>query len=159
MKKIELKKGERLIHMGFVGVDSGQVMMCDPCYVDKHWKNEEFPDIRRYKHNDGTILQYRVDFENYESLIPKYNSTMNMLIAAKEVTEIPNEKTGNFSYQGACLETTSAPGYGEMRIGHSSAVVTSTYYGDGNYAVYGVLDKDGGVKQMIIDFNDELRAT
>ena len=157
--KVTLKEDEKLVHMGFVGVDSGQVMMCDPCYIDNNWKKEEFRDIRRYKHNDGTILQYRVDFENYESLIPKYNSTMNMLIAAKQVTQIPNLKTGSFSYEGACLNTLDEPGYGEMQIGSSSAIVTRTYHGDGNYAVYGVLDKDGGVKQMIIDFNDELRAT
>ena len=24
--------------VGHVGVDSGQVMICDPCYIDSHWE-------------------------------------------------------------------------------------------------------------------------
>jgi hypothetical protein len=28
--------------IGHVGVDSGQLMIVDPCYVDSHWVKEEF---------------------------------------------------------------------------------------------------------------------
>jgi hypothetical protein len=31
--------------IGYVGVDSGQLMLCDPCYIDKDFPTEEFnPD-------------------------------------------------------------------------------------------------------------------
>lgn len=23
--------------IGFIGIDSGQVLLCDPCYIDSHW--------------------------------------------------------------------------------------------------------------------------
>lgn len=26
--------------IGYVGVDSGQLMIVDPCYIDSHWKHE-----------------------------------------------------------------------------------------------------------------------
>lgn len=27
--------------MGYIAVDSGQVMICDPCYIDSQWEREE----------------------------------------------------------------------------------------------------------------------
>ena len=134
-----LNKSERLVRIGSITVDSGQVMICDPCYIDDHWKKEEFQDIRQYKHNDGTLLQYRVDFENYEH---------------NEVTEMPKPRSGNFSYAGACGETLSKKGYGEMLI-HlgGSAIASRTLTGDGTYPVFAVVDKDGGAKGLFIRFD------
>ena len=31
------KKKQKTIYIGSVGVDSGQLMVCDPCYIDSHW--------------------------------------------------------------------------------------------------------------------------
>jgi hypothetical protein len=28
--------------IGEAGVDSGQLLICDPCYIDSHWKEEEY---------------------------------------------------------------------------------------------------------------------
>lgn len=28
--------------IGFVGVDSGQLLVCDPCYIDGQWKKNRF---------------------------------------------------------------------------------------------------------------------
>ena len=30
--------------LGHVGVDSGQLLLCDPCYIDSQWKQEDFTD-------------------------------------------------------------------------------------------------------------------
>jgi hypothetical protein len=33
---------DRWVKLGVVGVDSGQLMVCDPCYIDGEWREEEF---------------------------------------------------------------------------------------------------------------------
>jgi hypothetical protein len=33
---------EEKIKLGVVGVDSGQLIICDPGYIDSEWKKEEF---------------------------------------------------------------------------------------------------------------------
>ena len=66
--------------IGEIGIDSGQVIICDPCYIDSHWKVEEFKDTRIYKNGKGHFLQYRVDFPDYQAIIPKYNMNMNQLL-------------------------------------------------------------------------------
>jgi len=38
MKKIV----DEWVKIGVVGVDSGQLMVCDPCYVDREWRCEDF---------------------------------------------------------------------------------------------------------------------
>ena len=30
--------------IGFAAVDSGQLLVCDPCYIDGQWEKEEFSD-------------------------------------------------------------------------------------------------------------------
>lgn len=30
--------------IGYVGVDSGQLLLCDPCYIDSQWEEEDFSD-------------------------------------------------------------------------------------------------------------------
>jgi hypothetical protein len=29
--------------IGYVGVDSGQMLLCDPCYIDSMWKKDDTP--------------------------------------------------------------------------------------------------------------------
>ena len=38
--------------IGYVGVDSGQLLLCDPCYIDSEWEEEDFDgDNASPKHN------------------------------------------------------------------------------------------------------------
>ena len=37
------------IKIGEVGVDSGQLMIVDPCYIESHWKEEDFDDEKKSK--------------------------------------------------------------------------------------------------------------
>jgi hypothetical protein len=155
--KITLEKGETKVLLGHVSVDSGQVIICDPCYIDDNWKQEEFKDIRRYKHKDGTILQYLVDFPNYAVVIPKYGKTMNQLNEDGDTTEMSRDdlRTGHFSYDGVCQETLSEDSFGEVNINFATAVATRTKTGDGNYPVYGIKDENGSICHVFIDFENE----
>ena len=35
--------------IGVCGVDSGQILLCDPCYIDSEWKKEDFDDKKKSK--------------------------------------------------------------------------------------------------------------
>lgn len=72
--------------IGHVGVDSGQLLLCDPCYIDSQWVKEDFEDFRMYEHKTTQDrLQYLVDFNNYQTPIEKYDGkNMNELIATGE---------------------------------------------------------------------------
>lgn len=143
--------------IGVIGVDSGQVLICDPCYIDSEWKKEDFQDIRRYRYiADGSVLQYGVDFPRFDVVIPKYNKTMNEILEAKEAVlieeEIPTEHP--FSYNACCKKTLSGDQDGQLKFdsGFSGvAVVSNTGYGDGLYPVYAQYE-DGRVKKIIIEF-------
>lgn len=48
----QVPEKEGWYHIGMVGVDSGQLMICDPCYIDSEWKNEDFEGFdEKPKHN------------------------------------------------------------------------------------------------------------
>jgi len=40
---------DKKIKLGVVGVDSGQLMITDPCYIDSEWEQEEFDDKQEAK--------------------------------------------------------------------------------------------------------------
>jgi len=149
--------------IGSVGVDSGQILVCDPCYIDSEWKNEEVSFDRKHKHIDGTILQYRVDFENYQSVIPKYGKTMNQIIEDKEAIEMPESPAEHpFSYNACCKKTCNDDenkndGQLDYFAGHPGVgVVTSSGYGDGYYPVIADIDdKSGRVKSITVVFIDD----
>jgi hypothetical protein len=144
--------------IGEVGVDSGQILICDPGYIDSEWKKEEFDILRRYRHNDGTILQYRVDFENYGSIIPKYGKSMNQINADKEAIELPDDRPPlhDFSYNACCKKTCGNDRYGQLNyvMGHPGVgVVSSSGYGDGCYPVIADIDDNNGrIKSITIIF-------
>ena len=128
--------------MGMVAVDSGQLMITDPCYINSEWQDDEFEDIRLLKDTEtGEIYQFRKDFSNYEEKISGFDQTVNELQASGrlEAIEIDNSEKINFSYAGACYATMSEKGYGEMpfKLGHMGAgIAVTTVMGDGMYPVY-----------------------
>jgi len=42
-----MKTTRKLI--GHVGVDSGQIMICDPCYIDSSWEKKEWGNSEDFK--------------------------------------------------------------------------------------------------------------
>jgi hypothetical protein len=139
------------VYMGSVNVDSGQLVICDPCYIDSQWKEEDFEDIRIYKNiNTGDTVQYGVDFKNYESPIEKYdNQTMNQLLGTGKWKSVEDFSYENpFSYNACAQTTLSNDGFGELDLG--TAVVLSTTIGDGRYPVFGKFNDDGILDSVII---------
>ncbi len=135
------RKGELEIEeMGAVAVDSGQLMITDPCYIDSEWIQEEFEDIRLFKDKSTSkIYQFRKDFNNFEEKIEGFDKTVNELVKSGEFERIETVKELHYSYNGACAATTSKSGYGELKfkLGHEGAgVAFTTVAGDGLYPVY-----------------------
>lgn len=145
--------------IGHVGVDSGQLLLCDPGYIDSEWRNEDFEDIRIYKHKvTSDTLQYRKDFANYEQVIPKYGQTMNQLNATGEWDQMDAHSVNNpFSYNACCKATLSKDGHGQLHynMGHPGVgVAFRTAFGDGYYPVYATYDDDGFLVKVEVVFQD-----
>jgi len=146
--------------IGHVAVDSGQLLVCDPCYIDSEWEKEDFEDVRIYKHKDTSdTLQYRKDFANYEQVIPKYNKTMNELNATGEWEEMcAHPVVHSFSYNACAKATLSHRGHGPLKfkMGHDGAgVAFRTAWGDGYYPVYAVYDDYGDLIKVEVVFQED----
>jgi hypothetical protein len=159
MKEKLKKMSSKLI--GHVGVDSGQLLLCDPCYIDSEWKQEDFQDVRMYQHKDTKdVLSYRGDFLNYEQVIPRYKKTMNELLRTNEWEELKvrKEATHPFSYNACAQATLSDDGHGQLNfnLGHPGAgVAFSTAFGDGMYPVYAKYHADGTLMSVEVMFQDD----
>ena len=142
--------------IGHVAVDSGQLMLCDPCYVDEHWREEEFNRRRVYKHTKtGDLLEYRVDFEFYDSPIEKYGGQkMNQLLQSGVFKEADIEQypMHPFSYNACCYATLSKDGYGQLGEMPLLGIAFSTVHGDGVYPVYGNYNNNK-LQSITIDLN------
>lgn len=143
--------------IGHVAVDSGQLMLCDPCYIDSEWEKEDFEDIRIYQHKEtGDRLQYRVHFENYEKIIPRYGKSMNDLNATGEWVSIDEHQPKHgFSYNACTKATLSEDGHGELKfkMGHIGAgLAFRTAFGDGVYPVFASYDDNGDLYKVEVQF-------
>lgn len=149
MKKIKLAS-QGWEHLGTIPVDSGQVLLIDPCHVDEHWTNTEFEDIRKYRNrHTGKVLQYLVDFGNYEDVIPEYGTTMNELNRSGDWEPMQNVIPPGLNYN-TCSMTTLQDELGG--IVDSMAVAVMTGWGDGLYPVYVKRGEEGRIMQVMIDF-------
>lgn len=64
--------------IGFVAVDSGQLMITDPCYIDSEWQHQPFEDVRLLQDvQTKQVYQFGKDFKNYESKISGFDNTVN----------------------------------------------------------------------------------
>ena len=142
--------------IGIVGVDSGQILICDPCYVDSQWVEEDFTDIRRYRHQaTGDILQYGVDFKDYEQIFYA-GKNMNQMVHDKEVKALPAvPAVHKFSYNACCKLTSGEKSGGQMfyLAGHAGVgVAASSGYGDGSYPVIAHYNDEGRIMKLEIIF-------
>jgi hypothetical protein len=141
-------------YIGNFGVDSGQIMITDPCYV-RDFTDNQMQDKRIFIVK-ATGKRYKLwkNFQGFEEQIHN-GKTMNQLIASGEVIEQLEPLDNSFSYSGACDTTLHNPkGGGELinNIGAELGVVVRTADGDGVYPVFVNYDKDGAVKEVLIKF-------
>jgi hypothetical protein len=150
--------------IGHVGVDSGQLLLCDPCYIDSEWEHEDFEDTRLYENIfTKDVLEYRKDFINYQTPVSpkkKYGGmNMNELLATGEWKEIKNHYVkNNFSYNACAKATLSEDGHGQLnfKLGHTGAgVAFRTAFGDGMYPVIANYMDDGTLRSVEVVFQDE----
>jgi len=146
---------------GFVGVDSGQAMICDPSYIENQWKgNDLSPGFIEREVKDtqtGNIYTWPTDFKSYEWIFNGHEAfhpapcscglhrcdthlTVNELVESGRFEHVVSDNkkpNGEFSYEGCC-RTTLAESFGQLKdeMGHDGAVVFNTGCGDGVYPVY-----------------------
>jgi hypothetical protein len=130
------------------------------CVIQQEKEEAHFD--RKFKHIDGTILQYEVDFPRFDSVIPKYGKDMNQIIEDKEAVQLPEEPAKHpFSYNACCQKTCndndSYDGQLNYMMGHPGVgVVVSSGYGDGYYPVIADIDdRNGRVKSVTVVFIDD----
>jgi len=133
--------------LGKVGVDSGQLMVCDPCYIDSQWQKEGFEDIRIYKDPEREErFQYGKDFSNFETMLPYYHKTVNQLIEEGILVKVKNthKVKNNFSYNACCKATLSKKHGGQLKhvFGHPGVgVAFRSGLGDGTYEVWANIEE------------------
>lgn len=147
-------KTNKWVHVGNFGVDSGQVLITDPCYL-RHWQDNQMADKRSFRVKaTGKTYRLRVNFTNFETEQIHNGKNMNQLIASGEVEELLDPTDNSYSYAGACDTTIHNPNMaGELvnKIGAEMGVALSTGYGDGCYPVY-TKYKDGRIQEVKIKF-------
>lgn len=149
--------------IGYVAVDSGQLLLCDPCYIDSQWEKEDFEDIRIYKSKStGDVLQYCVDFNSYADIIPSKGKSMNELLATGDWEQIDSdiEPKNPFSYNACARATLSDKGHGQLmfKMGNAGAgVAFSTAFGDGMYPVWANYNFDKTLRsvEVVFEYSDD----
>ncbi len=117
--------------VGKIGVDSGSVMIVDPCYFHDptHWDPQQIIQIATEEAKNGDC-----------------KTAINSMRLAKEKTELQNI-IGN--WDNVCIDAEKANF--EPRE-YAGGVISPTRNGDGEYCVYVTRDRDGKIKKMEIEF-------
>ena len=138
----------RKVRLGKVGVDSGQLMITDPCYV-RHFNTDYPQDIRIYQHKDDPkkTLQFKVDFNSYQEMISGHmGMTMNQLLDEGIYVEQEKPTDNSYSLAGACSTTITDFG-GEL--GNGLGAVFQSGLGDGSYDVVAYIEEIDGWGERI----------
>jgi hypothetical protein len=149
-----------VVYIGNVAVDSGQLLITDPCYIDSEWRQEPFRDDRVYKDSQsGSIIRWGEDFKRFDEPLEPYGQSPEELIRVGRLILLPpppKPETFAYSYNGACQATLSE-GYGELVFdaGHAGAgVVFASGWGDGIYPVFGE-KHDGRIMRVYVNAGAE----
>lgn len=171
MKTTRIKDGVKWETIGKVDVDSGQLLVCDPCYIESHWKDtpDDSPLATGYwvdKSGNTFALSCHhmkppftkcVMVPHCEYPIDELGGkTINQCLDGGELMEINPEPTGEFSYRGCCLATERCGG---GQLDHAkdvpgAGVAFTSGYGDGTYPVLARKNRDGRVVEIRIVMDD-----
>ena len=144
--------------IGKVGVDSGQLMVTDPCYLNR-FENNDYNPTRKYVSvtDKKKIIEWPRDFYNYEDdIIDGYNKNMNTLIKDKLFIQVKDEIIdSSYSFVGACHQSSKTENQGG-ELGNGLGLSFSTGFGDGHYPVYAYYEDVNGwgrrIKKIEIEF-------
>lgn len=169
------------IDAGVVGVDSGQLLVTDPCYLDNLWVDEPMnvprtihalneEGLAKFPGNEDWRWQFSMDAVDgelvrpngtYATPIEKFDGySVNDLIDLGYIRDIePEMPPGtSYSYNGACRATLSEQGYGQLNypLGHAGAgVAFRSGWGDGVYQVKVRKNEEGRIVEARILMDDE----
>lgn len=159
--------------IGTVGVDSGQLLIIDPAYIDGNWiftesTSEDFAHTVYVHKESGKLWQFTFGNKSsvpscnpfpgrYDDIIPEYGKSPNELIESGEfertdLDPTPHIPDDEFSYRGVCKARKDNE---TARVHKNLAVVTGTGYGDGGYPVIAKMTEDGRVASIHIIFINE----
>ena len=144
--------------IGKVGVDSGQLMVTDPCYLNR-FENNDYKPTRKYVcvTDKKKIIEWPRDFYNYEDdIIDGYNKNMNTLIKDKLFIQVKDEIIdSSYSFVGACHQSSKTENQGG-ELGNGLGLSFATGFGDGSYPVYAHYEDVNGwgrrIKKIEIEF-------
>lgn len=147
-----------VVYLGQVGVDSGQLMITDPCYIDSQWLDEPFEDNRTYRDTQtGATVTKGKDFLAFDQPLDMFDGeTPKAMIESRRLIALPDPpppETFSYSYDGACQATLSR-GHGELLYSDTgqpgAAVVFGSGWGDGFYHVFGE-KHDGRIVRVYVN--------
>lgn len=177
MKGKKQAKGSKVVvaasweRVGRVGVDSGQLMVCDPCYVDSQWVRDTEPPghktivptaagRRHWKGlPKGWSATFPFEWGTYADVAPALGMSVSDALAAKLLEFAPESPPSRaFSYRGACEVSGKMGGdFGQLEngIGVPIAVAFSSGFGDGVYDVLAQRNKDGRIVEVRVVLIDD----
>ena len=139
--------------LGHVNVDSGQLMVTDPCYLTNFINNDFNPKTKYMNVRDNKkIVVHPDDFFNYEDdMIKGYNKNMNTLINEGVFVKLEDDKIdSSYSYVGCCHQTSKTDKQGGV-LASGLGVAFTSGWGDGSYPVYAHYE-DNRIKKIEIEF-------
>ena len=160
----EKKKTGKWVRLGEVGVDSGQLVVCDPCYIDSEWeqKDVEFASLlydnklKKYITSPNKMLDKGINWES------KYKKglTYNQALQSGRLTEERAKETHEFNYDGCCRATCQDDIQGgqlNYEKGHAGVgVAFASGLGDGCYEVWGLEKKCGEWGKRLVEVRIKL---
>jgi len=142
------KKGKWEL-VGNIGIDSGQVIIVDPCYLNNWIGIDKKLTHTRGIRKGNKSYQWEKDFTNFdEPLKSESGKTPNGLVEEGWEKWEKNPDLGKFSWNGIC-QLTMKNGFGQLE---NLAVGSRTGWGDGYYPVYAYV-KESIVLGLAIDFD------
>jgi len=150
--------------MGQVGVDSGSLMIGDPCYLPGFVENEATGHVPlldtftnklyQYVYNEKQLVHDADRIGNYDECIPETTITFNQGRASGRLVEIPHPEDRTYSRSGCHWATCdSKDGFAVLGDCNESLVFRSGY-GDGVYNVWGWKNKEGRIIEVRIMMDD-----
>lgn len=167
----------REVKLGVVGVDSGQLVICDPCYIKSEWKDNDRPIYHPVYRDTVTKKRWQLCFGQppiepdilpfpgcYETPIDECDGLKpNELVASGRwvVEEVIPPWRGEFSYGGCCDIQKNENQGGQLMyaLGHAGAgVAFSSGLGDGEYDVYATIEKVLGFGERVTSVRIDLMS-